>query len=93
MTKEARKLYFGDRTIDEQTIPQIFDMMSDFNFIWGIAQSAKHSVKYSMGKTFYMLISVDSKLNVWKNLNIFKRGETFIYPGTAHGDELCYLFR
>lgn len=93
MTKEARKFYFGDRAIDEQTIPQIFDLMSDFNFLWGISQSIKHTAKHSMGKTFYTLFSVDSKLNVWKNLNLYKRGETFIQSGAGHLDELCYVFR
>lgn len=67
--------------------------MSDFNFVLGIAKSAKDLSKLSTGKTFYMLFSVDSKLNVWKNLNVFKRGETFILPGAAHADDLCYLFR
>lgn len=93
LAKEVRKFYFGDRVIDERTIPQIFDLMSDLNFIFGIAKSAKYLSKHSMGKTFYMLFSVDSKLNVWKNLNIFKRGETYILPGAAHADDLCYLFR
>lgn len=79
--------------IDETAGSQFFDLMSDLNFVWGIAKSAKYLVKYSMGKTFYLLFSVTSKLNKWKNLNLFNRSESFVQPGAAHSDDICYLFR
>lgn len=93
MTKEVRKFYFGNRAVDEQTIPQLFNLMSDFNFVHGIVKSTKSSAKYSSGKTFYLLFAVDSKLNVFKNFELIKRGELSIQNGAAHGDDLCYLFR
>lgn len=55
LIKEVRKFYFGDRVIDEKTIPQFFDLLGDFTFVWGIVKSAKALAAHSIGKTFYTL--------------------------------------
>lgn len=44
-----------------------------------------------MKKIQFHRISVDSTLNVMKN--ILHRGRIYKAEGAAHGDELCYLFR
>lgn len=94
MTKEIRKFYFGDHAIDAEAIERVVDLESDFNFAWGIARSAKHLTQHSTGKTFYFMFSVDSKLNVFKNLNLLNRDELYNQADVAaHGDDLCYLFR
>lgn len=55
VAKAIRKFYFDDDAIDELAIPKFFDLVSDFNFGWGIVQSAKTLAAYSAGKTFYTL--------------------------------------
>lgn len=55
MAREIRKFYFDDSAIDEKAIPKFFDLVSDFNFVWGIVQSAKTLAAHSTGKTFYTL--------------------------------------
>lgn len=55
LVKKIRKFYFGDRAVDEQAIPQYLNLMSDFNFVWGIVKSAKTLATHSTGKTFYLL--------------------------------------
>lgn len=56
LTKEIRKFYFGDRAIDEYTIPQFFELLSDYTFILGIVKSAKNLAAHSTtGKFFYTL--------------------------------------
>lgn len=55
MTREIRKFYFGDHAIDEHTVPQFFDLLSDFSFVVGMVKSAKTLAAKTMGKTFYTL--------------------------------------
>lgn len=54
LTKEIREFYFGDRAIDEHTISEFFELLSDYTFIVGIVKSAKNLAAHSTtGKTFY----------------------------------------
>lgn len=55
LAEQIRKFYFDNNAINEQAIPKFFDLVSDFNFVWGIVQSARTLAQYSTGKTFYTL--------------------------------------
>lgn len=53
LSEQIRKFYFGDNAISEETLSNFLDLGTDFNFVWGIVQSAKTLAAHSKGKTFY----------------------------------------
>lgn len=53
LSNEIRKFYFGDGAIDEQTIPQYFELLSDMNFALGVDKSVRTLAANSKGKTYY----------------------------------------
>lgn len=61
-------------------------MLSDIFFTYGIDKTVKYLSKRA--NTFYYRFSVDGALNHFKSIVKLTHIE-----GTAHADELCYLFK
>lgn len=53
MAKDVRKFYFGDKTINRDSLTQFVKLLSDVFFIYGIDKSAKVQAVRSSGKTYY----------------------------------------
>lgn len=87
LADEIREFYFGNATINADSIMTYLDMMSDINMFLGIDQSVKKLASISKGKIYYMQFAVDSRLNIMKKGLIF--GHNADKPGTtSHGDDL-----
>lgn len=54
LTDAIRKFYFGDGAIDEATVPQLFDFLSDMNFVLGIDKGVKLQAAQSSSKAYYL---------------------------------------
>lgn len=54
MFAEIRNFYFGeDGNINNETLAELTDLLSDVFLVYGIDKSAKIHAKKSSGKTFY----------------------------------------
>lgn len=54
MAREIRNFYFGENSVvDNKTMGEYIDMMSDVFFVYGIDKVTKMHAKKSNGKTFY----------------------------------------
>lgn len=62
IVKEIRDFYFGDAAIDETTLKQYIDLLSDMNFIYGIDKGAKRHAYKTDSKTYYL------RYSWWKSL-------------------------
>lgn len=54
ITKEIRDSYFGDAAIDENSLKQYINLLSDINFGYGISKAAKRHATKSNSKTYYL---------------------------------------
>lgn len=50
--KEMRQFYFGNKSVDSNTLRDYVKLLSDTFFIYGVQQMVKTQVKNSSGKTF-----------------------------------------
>lgn len=75
-----------DGEVNNETLPAYVDMLSDVFFTYGIDKTVKYLS--NRANIYYYRFSVDGALNHFKMIvNL-----THI-DGTAHADELCYLFK
>lgn len=51
--REIRKFYFKDAPVDQHTLKQYIDLLSDINFAYGIDKSARQHAAKSPSRTFY----------------------------------------
>lgn len=51
--KQIRHHYFGDAKIDEKTVPNYIEMLSDINFAYGIDKSAREHASKTTSDTFF----------------------------------------
>lgn len=90
MCEKIRDFYFGNSTVDENSLLQYIDMINDISFAYPAYKTVKNHVKNGNGKAkiYFVRFSVDSKMNILKrSYNVTQ------YSGAAHGDETCYMFR
>lgn len=52
-TKSVRKFYFGDAAINEKTLSNYYDYLSDVNFVLGSDRTVKLHAEHVKGNTFY----------------------------------------
>lgn len=50
---DIREYYFKNATIDEKSLKQYIEMLSDINFSYGIDKSAKMHAAEGKARTFY----------------------------------------
>lgn len=53
IASEIREFYFKGAAIDEKTLIQYIDLLSDINFAYGIDKSARQHAEKTNQKTFY----------------------------------------
>lgn len=53
ISEAIRKFYFGDLPIDENTLVNFYEYLSDLNFIIDTDHSVKQHVAHSKSKTYY----------------------------------------
>lgn len=51
--KDVRKYYFGDKSINRDTLTSFIRLLDDVFFFYGIDKSARAQATRSTGKTFY----------------------------------------
>lgn len=92
MAKDIRKFYFPKNKgrVDENSLIELANMMSDTNQIYGINKAAKIWHRKSFGNTFMYRFSMENQLNEYRRKS--GANERNI-PGASHGDDLYYLFR
>lgn len=92
MIQEIRNFYFPSTNgqITNDTTINYNNLMSDAWFTYGIDQAVKLQVNRTTGNVYYYLLSLETKLNVFKNA--FGMYPLFEFPGASHGDDLAYVF-
>lgn len=54
IAQEIREFYFKDAAIDEKTLNQYIEMLSDINFAYGIDKAVKRHATKTNSKTYYL---------------------------------------
>lgn len=108
LSNEIKKFYFGDKNIDESTISNFIDHMTDFHFLMPQIMSVElHKLFHPKSKIFLYEFRFDGELNIYKNifqfqeipgesgkLNLVEISLIIVYcVGAAHADDLGYLFK
>ncbi|XP_055528121.1 esterase E4-like isoform X2 [Wyeomyia smithii] len=85
--EEIKKFYFGGKSVCNETVPQLADLMSDYHFgILANTCAELHARYQHQSPLYYYNFSFDGMLNMYKRmlqLNV---------PGACHADELSYQF-
>jgi acetylcholinesterase len=81
-----RDFYLGGRTITEDTVEEMINLLTDEMFVRGMTNSAKMHAKFTSNSTYFYRFAYDGALGLYKRLLNVNR------PGICHGDELGYLF-
>lgn len=92
MSNDIRNFYFNQTngTINENSLTEFTQMLSDINLIYGIDRSTKLWQRKSFGNTFVYRFSMETDLNEFRRMSgaINKN-----ISGASHGDDIYYLFR
>ncbi|CAH0550112.1 unnamed protein product [Brassicogethes aeneus] len=81
------KFYLGEGPYSiEKHLLDLYDLMSDNCFSWGIYQAARNHAKHNTTPVYLYRFSYESHLNMYKHLN------KITAPGVSHADDLGYLF-
>lgn len=84
---ELRSLYFGDKTILEETLMNYVDFLGDLLFLRPIMQVADIQMNNdNSGKTYLYKFSYESETCFMRKICNIK------LPGVSHAEELSYLF-
>lgn len=51
--EEIRNFYFGNKSVNGNSVPEFLKLLDDTFFIYGIDKSVKAQAKRSSGKTYY----------------------------------------
>lgn len=88
ITARVKKFYFGEREMSAETIPEIVELETDYNFLVGIMEFAQKLSLRSTNPVYLYRFSAVSELNVFKhNMGLTE------YEGACHADDLFYLFK
>ncbi|GAB1863195.1 Esterase E4 [Camponotus japonicus] len=84
---ELRALYFGNKAVSEETIMNYSDFLGDQCFYKGIMEAVDIQMSSGANEPIYLYkFSYESKTSPMKNILDMQ------LPGTAHFEELGYLF-
>lgn len=50
--KEIRHFYFGNRSVDKDTLTEYVDLLSDAFFVYGVDRAVKAQAQQSSGRTY-----------------------------------------
>lgn len=88
VASEVRTFYFGNRTINEESVDSMIDFISDVMFHYPSASIIEYFLNHKHLPIFNYYFKYDSFRNLGKIL-LGMKGQ----KGAAHGDELFYLFQ
>ncbi|XP_029166734.1 esterase E4-like isoform X2 [Nylanderia fulva] len=84
---ELRSLYFGNKAVSEETIMNYSDFIGDQHFYGGIIEAINIQMSSGVNEPIYLYnFSYESETSPMKNILDIQ------LPGTAHIEELGYLF-
>ncbi|XP_036141337.1 esterase E4 [Monomorium pharaonis] len=84
--EELRFLYFGNKSISEETLINYADFLGDLNFYRGTMEAVDIQMNSDINTPTYLYkFSYNSKTYVSKKMNIS-------FPGVTHGEDIFYLF-
>lgn len=86
--KQIKEFYFGDQRIDNKTIANFVDFMTDIHFTVPMTMTNElHAVHQPNSRQFIYEFCYDGELNAFKKLLKMDH-----LPGACHFDEIFYLF-
>lgn len=85
--KQIKEFYFQDKPIDQTTLPQFVNFMTDFHFTIPHTMTYELHSMYQNSNQFLYEFCYDGELNGFKSLLKMDK-----IPGACHFDELFYLF-
>ncbi|CAD1479425.1 unnamed protein product [Heterotrigona itama] len=85
-SSDLKRLYFGNEPIGEKTMQKYADYFSDMMFIQGIHHVVNIQMKNSIHPTYLYQFSYES------SESLVRMAFNFTLPGTAHAEDLQYLF-
>lgn len=88
VAQEIKYFYFGNQPVSKETLPQLLDLLTDYNFAIGTHQMAHLFQQLDIGPAYFYKFSHDGCLNLFKQFF----GDTKI-PGACHGDDMFYIFK
>ncbi|KAI8422573.1 hypothetical protein MSG28_006367 [Choristoneura fumiferana] len=88
VANEVKTFYFGNRTINEESVDSIVDFISDVMFHYPSVTITEYFLNHSHFPIFNYYFKYDSFRNLAKILMGMKGQK-----GAAHGDELFFLFQ
>ncbi|KAJ2949163.1 hypothetical protein O0L34_g6104 [Tuta absoluta] len=87
LSESIQQFYFSNAEISDDTIQKFIDLVTDTMFAHSIDYAMKiHKARPGSNTLYYYEFAFDGQLNFLKIGNNIER------PGTAHADELGYLF-
>lgn len=86
--EEIKRFYFGDKAVSPETVQELITLMTDFHFLIPQTITNELNARYQKCKQFLYDFRFDGELNHYKKLLQFQN-----FPGAAHADDVCYLFR
>ncbi|KAF2898717.1 hypothetical protein ILUMI_07462 [Ignelater luminosus] len=85
---KMKDFYYGEEEPEnEKNIDNIYLMHTDVNFHNAMWNSIKHLSLTSSAPVYFYIMSLNSKLNIYKNIGKIH------HSGACHGDDLGYLFK
>lgn len=88
--KKIRKFYLNGKPVNNDTLDEMNDLMTDVNFHYGIDLSARFQATKSTGRTYF------SKFSVRNDWTMSARRAKLVQYKTKypeHSDQLAYVFR
>ncbi|XP_031619759.1 esterase B1-like [Contarinia nasturtii] len=90
ISNNIRNFYFGGGSVKTPNIPQLFDLLSDINLVYGMDLTTRIQAKKSTGRTYYSQFSVDTDFSF---SNKYTQSANLPVRFSMHVDLLYYLFR
>ncbi|XP_017784079.1 PREDICTED: esterase B1-like [Nicrophorus vespilloides] len=87
IANKIKEFYFGQEEVCDSTVDNYYQLQTDNFFLREIYNSVKYHLSTSNSPIYFYRFSMESSLNVYKNLAQIKD------KGVCHADELGYIFK
>ncbi|XP_037947250.1 esterase B1-like isoform X1 [Teleopsis dalmanni] len=89
IAKEMRNFYFKGGIINEKSLNELANVLSDYHFVVDMQRAAECQARYQSNAPLFFY-----RFNYVGDHNMYKRVYQFeALKGACHGDELCYMFQ
>ncbi|XP_037949556.1 esterase E4-like isoform X2 [Teleopsis dalmanni] len=89
IAKDMRDFYFKGGIINEKSLNELTNVLSDYHFVVDMQRAAECQARYQSNAPLFFY-----RFNYVGDHNMYKRIFQFeALNGACHGDELCYMFQ